>query len=386
MLSIIGVIGYFQSDGIISSKIKETISYITQSNEINDSIKIGAVIPLTGRFAFMGIPIKNAMDLAVSEINENGGVKGQKIEIIYGDSQGDPKTGVSETQKLINFDKTKIITTFLTGVSEAVKPVTEETKVLLLAQTVSPTITNNANYTIRMHYSFLEEGRILGGHLINIGDEPVGFIRSRDPSTSYEVEKVIIPMLQANGINRIIDETFDVGNKDFKSQVLKIKSEKVKQLCILGYGSDFPNILKELNISGLMETTKISGNLGFIELPKETPEALLKNIVFTTPPFLIASEKSDTVKSFEENYFISFQTEGISYSAYYAYDLIFIIKQVIESASSTDVETLRNIFEHKSFNLMTGTYQFDENGDAHPQVVLGEFKGAEIELFNNPIK
>lgn len=357
------------------------VFYLYRASDSSKQVKMGAVMPLTGRFAFMGSPIKNAMDMAVNEINEKGGINGKKMEIIYGDSQGDPKTGVTATQKLIDYDNVKIITSFLTGVSEAIKPVAEEKKILFLAQTVSPTITNNAKNTIRMHYSFAKEGEVLGGHLLAVGKEPIGFIRSKDPSTSFEVEKVIIPLLKEKGLNKIIDETFDVANKDFRSLVLKIKSQNIKQLCILGYGSDFPNILKELNNAGLIGTIDICGNLGFVELPKGTPESLLQKVVFTTPPYLIGSQKTDTIRLFEKHYRSAFKTQEISYSAYYAYDLVYLLKQAMEDTKSENVADIKNNLIKKQHDLMTGAYQYNESGDAHPPIILGTFEGAEIVLY-----
>jgi len=345
-------------------------------------VKIGAILPLTGRFAFMGEPLKKAMDLAVKQINsQDGGIAGKRAEILYADSQGDPKMGVSAAQKLIDVNNVKIITTFLTGVSEAVKPVTEEKRILLIAQTVSPTITKDAKYTIRMHYSFVKEGQLLSEHLLTVGQQPIGFIRSKDPSTSFEVEKIIIPRLREKGFTQIIDETFDVGNKDFKPHVLKMKTEGVKQIGLLGYGNDMLNLLKELKAAGLFSNVRICGNLGFVELPAETPNELSKEVVFTAPPYLIESQKTDAVKRFEEAYRAAYQAETISYSAYYAYDVLYLLKKAIEAARSDEVEELRRILSNESFELMTGIYKFSEDGDAHPPAVLATFKDGHISLF-----
>jgi branched-chain amino acid transport system substrate-binding protein len=350
------------------------------------TIKIGAIIPLTGRFAALGEPIKGAMDLAVSQINSQGGAGGKQIEIVYADSQGDARTGVSSAQRLIDSDGVKIITTFLTGVSEAVKPVTEGRQVLLLAQTVSPSITKDAKNTIRMHYSFVEEGDLLAKHLVAVGQKPIGFIRSKDPSTSYEVEQIIIPYLKSNGIDQITDETFDIGNKDFKPHAAKMKSAGVKQICVLGYGTDMPNALRELKVVGLLDSAKVSGNLGFVELPTDTPPELLPGIVFSAPPILVASQKNDQVKAFEEAFRSATKKDTVGYAAYYAYDLIYLLKKALETSPSDKVEDIRATLSKSSFPLLTGTYQFSPTGDAHPATTLATFNGNEIALFGTDNK
>ena len=65
-------------------------------------IKIGAILPLTGPIAFFGEYEKNAINIACSEINDRGGIKGKKVEVIYEDSQNDPKKAVNAFNKLIS--------------------------------------------------------------------------------------------------------------------------------------------------------------------------------------------------------------------------------------------------------------------------------------------
>ena len=54
-------------------------------------IKIGAILPLTGNMAYLGESIKKGMDMACAHLNNENTIK---IEIIYGDSKGDNKTGI----------------------------------------------------------------------------------------------------------------------------------------------------------------------------------------------------------------------------------------------------------------------------------------------------
>ena len=349
------------------------------SNE-RGAITIGAVLPMTGNFAFLGEPVKRAMDLAVSRINEEGGINGREIDLVYADSEGNAKTGVNATLKLINSDNVEIITSFITGVSEAIKPIAEDEHVLLIAQTVSPTIAENAEYTVRMHYSFEEEGRQLKEYMASVGDQPAGFIYSSDPSTSFEVEQVILPYLEDQGFSNMFTETFDVGNKEFRQHMLKMQFNNVEQLYLAGYGSDFPNLLQAAETRGLLRTAHVCANLGFVELPEETPTELREGVVFATPPFLIESEKNDRVRAFEEAYRSTYGVETIGYSAYYGYDTIQLLREAIEASPSVTAQNIRKAIGSETFNLMTGDYRFS-NGDAHPPVTLGTFEGKEIVPF-----
>ena len=77
-------------------------------NQEPPPVKIGGVYPLTGPFAPLGEVDKNAILLAVEQINAQGGIKslgGAKIEIIFADSEGDPKVTITQTERLITQEK-----------------------------------------------------------------------------------------------------------------------------------------------------------------------------------------------------------------------------------------------------------------------------------------
>ncbi|QKY68288.1 ABC transporter substrate-binding protein [Lentibacillus sp. CBA3610] len=69
-----------------------------------DTIKIGAVLPMTGGNAVFGEKFEQAYTMAAEEINEAGGVNGKEIEIVIEDSEGDAQNARSATEKLVSDD------------------------------------------------------------------------------------------------------------------------------------------------------------------------------------------------------------------------------------------------------------------------------------------
>jgi branched-chain amino acid transport system substrate-binding protein len=67
----------------------------------NDTIKIGYMNPLTGDDAAYGQSYLDAVRLAVQHVNAAGGVNGKPLEVLIGDDQGDPDTGVTIAQDLL---------------------------------------------------------------------------------------------------------------------------------------------------------------------------------------------------------------------------------------------------------------------------------------------
>jgi len=78
----------------------------SRGDEAGDGpIKIGYIGALSGGSAFMGVPGGNGMNLAVSEINEAGGVAGRQLELISIDDKADPATSATAAQKLVSEDR-----------------------------------------------------------------------------------------------------------------------------------------------------------------------------------------------------------------------------------------------------------------------------------------
>ena len=78
----------------------------TKSKDGKEMVVLGCVGPLTGNAAASGLVQANAVEMAVNEINEAGGIDGRyMIELVKEDDEGVPAKSVTVTQKLVNQNK-----------------------------------------------------------------------------------------------------------------------------------------------------------------------------------------------------------------------------------------------------------------------------------------
>lgn len=114
------------------------VSQHTRDTSEYQTYKVGAVLPITGAGAAYGENQRNAILLAMKEINDAGGINGKMMEVIIEDDHTDPKTTVTATQKLINIDGVQVI---IGGVwnhlAEAIIPVIDSSKIVLISPSVS---------------------------------------------------------------------------------------------------------------------------------------------------------------------------------------------------------------------------------------------------------
>jgi ABC-type branched-subunit amino acid transport system substrate-binding protein len=74
-----------------------------------EPIKIGVVLCVTGRGGFLGTPQKEAITVAVEEVNRQGGIFGRPIELYIEDDQSNPTNSAVAATKLIERDKVSVL-------------------------------------------------------------------------------------------------------------------------------------------------------------------------------------------------------------------------------------------------------------------------------------
>ena len=101
------------------------------------TIKIGFSGPLSGGAAMYGIAVQNSAQMAIDEINANGGLDGIKFELIFRDDQHDA-TKIEENFTQLLADGMQIsLGTVTTGPGLAFKPLAKEENVFFLTPSAS---------------------------------------------------------------------------------------------------------------------------------------------------------------------------------------------------------------------------------------------------------
>jgi urea transport system substrate-binding protein len=74
-----------------------------------DPLTFGALYALSGAQEVIGRPMMNSTELAVQQINNNGGVNGRQIELVKADNGSQPNTGIEESRRLVNQEGCDIV-------------------------------------------------------------------------------------------------------------------------------------------------------------------------------------------------------------------------------------------------------------------------------------
>lgn len=115
------------------------LTAITLSSCEKEEIKVGFSGCLTGRLSDMGIAGRDGALLAVSQLNEQGGIGGRKVRLIVKDDKQEAATAITVDQELIDEGVVAIIGHMTSSMSLAVLELINREKIVM----ISPTSTSN---------------------------------------------------------------------------------------------------------------------------------------------------------------------------------------------------------------------------------------------------
>ena len=220
-----------------------------------DEVKVGAVQPITGRFAFAGVQINAGLEDALMMANEEGGINGKQIKFIMEDGTYSVDKAVAAFKRIMARDNPPIMYGESTGMGKAVAPeIKDRYKVLYSSTSFSSELANAAAnpYVFVPGPTYSDMFGILLKYIAK--EKPganVAFFYSdtefgRDP-VPYGRE-----MCKKLGLNLVAEEVAKVGGVDVASQVLDLKRKKAEYVIFQGFVlSPVATVIKQARDYGL---------------------------------------------------------------------------------------------------------------------------------------
>lgn len=328
----------------------------------NEPIKIGFIGPLTGGPALWGAGARNMVELAVSEINEKGGIEGRQIQIIYEDGKCSSKGAIEAADKLINIDNVKfILGGHCSPETAAIVPIIDKNKVFLLAGiTSADNVMDGSIYAFRTSPPTVELTRKISEIAIenygkvSILTEQAEFAKS----VSLDFKKSFKEM---DG-KIISEEDYEPVEMDFRTRLVKIKEGNPDAIFI---SPQNPNSA----ITALSQITELGINIPIfgnsILITKDVYEKSGKGFnesAFSVIPYTDKTRASALIEKYKNRY-----GADVPYNLFYvsaSYDAVYMMAQAIEKCGE-DTDCVRDYFSELEYSGISADYRFRENGDPH---------------------
>lgn len=221
---------------------------LDQSNTNNQEevIKIGVIVPLTGKGATWGENVRDSVELAYSELSEEDQ---KRFKILYEDDELDPAKTVGAYKKLKNVDNVHTFITVGSVSASAVAPLVEESRDIMFAITNDPAVTKDRKYTFKHFFlpetdsdALLEEVQRRGYEDISIFTTNYqGVIAIRD----LFIEK------KPSDLNVIDMGTFEPGLTDFRTDIAKVKKDDLDAIGLFMMPGQIGVITKQIREAGI---------------------------------------------------------------------------------------------------------------------------------------
>ncbi len=328
------------------------------------TIKIGAILVMSGNYAVQGENSQKGIQLAVNDINERGGVLGRKIQVVYQDNPGDnPTTAISAFNGLIQQNIRLIIGPNLTPSSLALLPLVDPNDALLISPSVGDEkFGEGSKNTFDVWPPDRNTSFTLANYLYQKGIRKIAIFGS-EQSWEQQQANYVKQKFQELGGTVTDFELPQVDNLDLRTEALRIKVSNPEAVVFTDYGetSYAARRLRSLGVAVPFYSVLLDEN-GI-----QNAQGALEGAVFVTS----YTPTQTFIDKFQSSYGVAPQ-----FPADTAYDAMEILAAAIQKAGTTNTADVVNALNGiKSWNGASGNFSFDSYGDAAKQPAMFIVKG-----------
>ena len=317
---------------------------------------------LTGSAASIGVPVKDAVALAVDEINANNLIPGKTLKVIYEDDACDPKKSATATQKLVGVDKvTAIVGGLCSGAVLADAPIAEENKVLMMSYSATnPKIKDAGNYIFRNVPSDNGQGVQAAGLVKALGAKKAAIIYGQNDWATGLMNVFTAEAAKLN-LEIVATESYAPDATDFRTQLAKIKAAKTEALYMLSYPAETVLVLKQVSQAGLkIPIVGADGSKDDAVISGAGKAA--EGLILTQPGVPKSPELEKFAAAFKAKY-------GKEFSVYTpeAYDVVYVFAKACAATDCTSTAMKDYLYTMGPYAGASGTYEFDKDGEVSKQ-------------------
>jgi len=333
------------------------------------TIKIGAIVPLSAPGSVTGgTAMKAALEIALEEINAEGGVLGQQVEMILLDTEGLPERGATAMERLINQENVVAVAgAYHSAVGLAAKEVAHDNHIpVVFAETWNDDITG-AGY---------EEVFRIAPRSSDVAGVDVDYIATLNPSyvqimtenTGYGIPAAEITTEKFNELG-IESETFfaDIGTLDFAPVIERMKAGRTPDvILVLLTGETGFNFEQQAAEAGLgPEDVVVVCNQAASDSDSFWAAVPSGRLCLYHAIGLPTALWTENTQAFAEKYVAKIGRARPESYAMEAYDSLKMVAQAINDAGSTDPDAIIAALEAIDYNGALGNITF-EYGNSNP--------------------
>ena len=304
-----------------------------------DTIKVGAILAVTGPASFLGSPEAKTLEMMVADINAKGGIGGKKVVLIIKDSGASSEKAISFAKQLIEEEKVlAIIGPSTSGETMAIKALAEESKTPLLSCAAAEVIVNPvASYVFKTPQKDSQAVIRIFQQMKKMGITKIGVLSSNTgfgKAGKDQIEK----LAAEHGIQIVVSEVYDSKATDLTAEVTKVKAAGVQAIVNWSIEPAQAIVIKNARQLGLTIPIFQShgfGNIGYVKAAGVAAEG----VIFPAGRLLIAEElpasnpQKKVLVSYKNEYETKYK-EDVSTFGGHAYDAMLLFTEAVKKGGN----------------------------------------------------
>src|SRR5271168_3718125 len=207
-------------------------SMLAMSAAQADTIRIGAILPLTGPGALIGTQQMRGIQFAIDQANAKGGVRGNKIEVVFEDNQAKPDQSILSFNKLTDLQHLQVIFTAYSGPSLAMAPLATRKKVLMVnAGAQADKLATASPYLINTLPTIGDEIKVISKYLVGEGKKQAAILFENDAAGIAGRDDFQKYYPEAGG-TILSQEPTQFGQTDYRPALLKLADAKPEVMLV----------------------------------------------------------------------------------------------------------------------------------------------------------
>jgi len=230
------------------------------------AIPVGLVADISGSASVYGVAIRNGAQLAADMINKANGINGHHLDLVVGDASSSPTQVINLFQQDINSAHVLgLIGPTLSSEAFKADPIAQQAGVPVVATSnTAPGITAMGTYIFRMS---LGEADVIPltikTALKHLHFKKVAILYGNDNAFTIGDNQVFKAVAKKLGLTVLDTLTFTTGDKDFSTQLTKIKGERPDAILVGALAKEAVLILTQARQLGIPTRVHIIGGNGF---------------------------------------------------------------------------------------------------------------------------
>jgi branched-chain amino acid transport system substrate-binding protein len=349
-----------------------------------DTVRIG----VAGSFSDpIGLPMKQAAELAAEEINAAGGINGKRLELVARDDYADPDSAVFVAGDLYNSGVSAVVGHLFSGMTLAAAPVYnggDDPVVAISPSSSSPEVTGAGEYTFRICPSDLAHGTVLAHWVRDRLHLTHGAVLYLNDEYGRGIRQTFVAEYTRLGGNLQAVDPYLGDRPDVGAYLDRLaRSEHPEFLVVAGNRSEAEEVIRQARKRGL--TMPVLGGDG-LEGIQEAGD-LAEGVYLSSPyfPSIPTAPNRRFVEAFRRKY----PSAGMpNQPAAATYDAVYLLRDVIARVGPGRAAVRRALAGVGSvtppFEGVTGTVAFDANGDVPNQnVYVGLVRKGAVQVMTD---